>query len=135
VGPEATKRFFEFFTVPIRNKNTRIAYYHAIGQFLDWCQRAGFRHLEDIEPITVAAYVEQHPGSPPTVKQHMAAIRMLFSWLTEKGILAMNPAREVKTEKFSRTKVKPRLLTLTRCRRSWIRLTPATQLVFATEHC
>lgn len=22
VGPEATKRFFEFFTVPIRNKNT-----------------------------------------------------------------------------------------------------------------
>ena len=32
----------------------------------------------------------------------MSAIRMLFSWLTEKGILAMNPAREVKTEKFSR---------------------------------
>ncbi len=64
VGPEATKRFFEFFTVPIRNKNTRIAYYHAIGRFLDWCQRAGFQSLEDIEPITVAAYIEQHPGSP-----------------------------------------------------------------------
>ena len=85
IGPEATKRYFEFFTVPIRNKNTRIAYYHAIGQFLDWCQRAGFRGLEDIEPITVAAYVEQHPGSPATIKQHMSAIRMLFSWLTEKG--------------------------------------------------
>src|SRR5258707_15896467 len=64
VGPEATKRFFEFFTVPIRNKNTRIAYYHAIGRFLDWCQRAGFQSLEDIEPITVTAYIEQHPGSP-----------------------------------------------------------------------
>src|SRR5580704_4032205 len=102
VGPEATKRFFEFFTVPIRNKNTRMAYYQAIGQFLDWCQRAGFRGLEDIEPITVAAYIEQHPGSPATIKQHMSAIRMLFSWLTEKGILAMNSAREVKTEKFSR---------------------------------
>jgi integrase/recombinase XerD len=73
---------------------------------LDWCQRAGFQSLEDIEPITVAAYIEQHPGSPPTVKQHMAAIRMLFSWLTEKGILAMNPAREVKTLKFSRTEGK-----------------------------
>jgi hypothetical protein len=34
VGPEATKRFFEFLTVPFRNKNTRIAYYQAIGQFL-----------------------------------------------------------------------------------------------------
>src|ERR1700736_6738474 len=43
VGPEAAKRFFEFFTVPIRNKNTRFAYYHAIGQFLDWCAEAGFR--------------------------------------------------------------------------------------------
>jgi integrase/recombinase XerD len=100
IGPEATKLYFEFFTVPIRNKNRRIAYYHAIGQFLDWCHRAGFRGLEDIEPITVAAYVEQHPGSPATIEQHMSAIRMLFSWLTEKGILAMNPAREVKTAKF-----------------------------------
>ena len=45
-------------------------------------------------------------GPPPTVKQHMAAIRMLFSWLTEKGVLAMNPAREVKTERFSRTEGK-----------------------------
>jgi site-specific recombinase XerD len=32
----------------------------------------------------------------------MAAIRMFFSYLTEKGILAMNPAREVKTQRFSR---------------------------------
>jgi hypothetical protein len=36
----------------------------------------------------------------------MSAIRMLFSWLTEKGILAMNPAREVKTEKFYRAEGK-----------------------------
>jgi integrase/recombinase XerD len=106
VGPEATKRFFEFFTVPIRNKHTRAAYYHAIGQFLAWCQRAGFRLLEDIEPIHVAAYIEAHPGSAATIKQHIAAIRMLFSWLTEKGVLAMNPAREVKTPKFSRVEGK-----------------------------
>ena len=65
IGPEATKRYFEFFTVPIRNKNTRIAYYHAIGQFLDWCQRAGFRGLEDIEPITVAAYVNNTRARQP----------------------------------------------------------------------
>jgi integrase/recombinase XerD len=36
----------------------------------------------------------------------MSAIRMLFFWLTEKGVLAMNPAREVKTERFSRTEGK-----------------------------
>jgi site-specific recombinase XerC len=39
--------------------------------------------------------------------QDIAAIRMLFSWLKEKGVLAMNLAREVKTEKFSRTQGKP----------------------------
>ena len=41
-GPEATTRFFEFFMVPVRNKNTRIVYYHAIGEFLAWSQRCGF---------------------------------------------------------------------------------------------
>ena len=73
-----------------------------------WAERAGYQDLEDIEPITVASYIEtlQRLGAPPTVKQHMAAIRMLFSWLTEKGVLAMNPAREVKTERFSRTEGK-----------------------------
>src|SRR5260221_13344276 len=96
-GPVAVKRFAEFFTVPIRNPNTRQAYYRSIKQFLAWCHQAGFQALEDIDPITVAAYIEQHPGSAATKKQHMAAIRMLFSYLTEKGVLAMNPAREVQT--------------------------------------
>src|SRR5271169_4574553 len=107
-GPSTRKKFFEFFTVPIRNANTRAAYYRAIQQFLVWVECAGYRDLEDIEPITVAAYIEilQRRAAPPTVKQHMAAIRMLFSWLTEKGVLAMNPAREVKTERFSRAEGK-----------------------------
>jgi site-specific recombinase XerD len=38
--------------------HTRGAYYPAIQQFLTWCERAGYQHLEDIEPITVAAYIE-----------------------------------------------------------------------------
>src|SRR6201987_3721876 len=107
-GPKTRKKFFEFFTVPIRNANTRAAYYRAIDQFLAWVERAGYQDLEDIEPITLAAYIETlgRQAAPSTVKQHMAAIRMLFSWLTEKGVLAMNPAREVKTERFSRTEGK-----------------------------
>src|SRR6201997_5643347 len=106
--PSTRKKFFEFFTVPMRNANRRAAYYRADQQFLAWVERAGDQQLEDIEPIPVAAYIEtlQRQAAPPTVKQHMAAIRMLFSWLTEKGVLAMNPAREVKTERFSRTEGK-----------------------------
>src|ERR1700737_1127010 len=99
-GPSTRKKFFEFFTVPIRNANTRAAYYRAIQQFLAWVEAAGYQQLEDIEPITVAAYIEtlQRQAAPPTVKQHMAAIRMLFSWLTEKGGLPMIRAGEVRPE-------------------------------------
>jgi hypothetical protein len=32
--------------------------------FLAWVERAGYQQLEDIEPITVAAYIETlQPGS------------------------------------------------------------------------
>jgi site-specific recombinase XerD len=70
-GPSTRKKFFEFFTVPIRNTNTRAAYYRAIEQFLAWCERTGYQHLEDIEPITVAAYIEtfQRQAAAPIVKQ------------------------------------------------------------------
>src|SRR4029077_15968599 len=46
-GPSTRKKFFEFFTVPIRNANTRAAFYRAIHQFLSWCERAGYQDLEE----------------------------------------------------------------------------------------
>ncbi len=47
-----------------------MAYHRAIKQFLHWADQAGFRHLEDLEPIHVAAYIEGHGGSRATIKQH-----------------------------------------------------------------
>jgi hypothetical protein len=43
----------------------------------------GLEHLSGLTPMHVAAYVEQlgHTHSRPTVKQHLAAIGMLFDWL------------------------------------------------------
>ena len=94
-GATARKRFLEFFTATIRNENTRTAYARAVGSFFAWCQ--GYRlELLDIEPIHVAAYIERHPGAPPTVKQHLAAVRMLFDWLVTGQVLAMNPAASVR---------------------------------------
>lgn len=95
-GPKATKRFIEFFTATIRNKNTREAYAQAITQFFTWCEHRRFRRLDQIEPIVVAAYIEQHGGSKPTLKQHLAAIRMLFDWLVTGQIVPHNPATSVR---------------------------------------
>ena len=97
-GGQARKRFLEFFTVTIRNENTRMAYARAVGSFFEWCRNYRLERI-DIEPIHVAAYIECHPGSPPTVKQHLAAIRMLFDWLVVGQVLAMNPAASVRGPK------------------------------------
>ena len=97
-GGPARKRFLEFFTATIRNENTRMAYARAVGAFFAWCREYRLE-LVDIEPIHVAAYVERHPGSPPTVKQHLAAVRMLFDWLVTGQVLAMNPAASVRGPK------------------------------------
>ncbi|MBY0513852.1 MAG: tyrosine-type recombinase/integrase [Gemmataceae bacterium] len=75
-----------------------MAYARAVGSFFEWCQNY-WLELLDIEPIHVAAYVERHPGSPPTVKQHLAAVRMLFDWLVTGQVLAMNPAASVRGPK------------------------------------
>lgn len=95
-GDAAARRFIEFFTATIRNKNTRIAYATAVREFLSWCQSRGFRTLDLIEPVVVAAYIDSHPGSKPTVKQHLAAIRMLFNWLVVGQIVPTNPAASVR---------------------------------------
>lgn len=97
-GRAARKRFLEFFTATIRNENTRLAYARAVSQFFGWCQEHDLELL-DIEPIHVAAYIEQHTGAPPTVKQHLAAIRVLFDWLVIGQVLATNPASSVRGPK------------------------------------
>lgn len=103
------RRFLEFFVANIRNQNTRQAYARAVGQFLDWCDERGAA-LHEIQPIIVAAYIEQHPGSIPTVKQHLAAINMLFDWLVTGQILPVNPAASVKSPRYSIKKGKTPIL-------------------------
>lgn len=52
--------------------------------------------------MLLAAYREDHSGSPTTIKQHFSALRKLFAWYVEKGVLPSNPAREVRTETIKR---------------------------------
>lgn len=111
-GKQTTKRFLEFFTANIRNANTRAAYAHAVRQFLQWCDRPGVT-LTTIEPMHVAAYIEtltQQRG-PQTVKQHLAAIRMLFDWLVIGQSVPFNPAASVRGPRYTIKKGKTPVLT------------------------
>jgi site-specific recombinase XerD len=101
-GDHAARRFLEFFAATIRNKNTRMAYYRAACSFFAWLKQRGVTELVDIEPLHVAAYVEalQDTAAKPTVKQHLAAVRMLFDWLVIGHVLAVNPAHAVRGPKY-----------------------------------
>jgi integrase/recombinase XerD len=98
-GEAAAWRFIEFFVATIRNKNTRAAYAEAVGQFFAWCEKHRVHTLPQVSPIVIATYIENHPGAAPTVKQHLAAIRMLFDFLVTGQIISMNPAASVRGPK------------------------------------
>ena len=76
------------------------------GAFLRWCEGQGIGELRRIEAIHVAAYVEQRSEkmSPPSVKQHLAAIRMLFDWLATGKVVSSNPAHAVRVPRHSVSK-------------------------------
>ena len=99
-GSDAVRRFIEFFTANIRNRNTRAAYARAAARFARWCDA---RHiaLAQLTPVIVAAYIEelgQHLDKP-SVKQHLAALRMLFDYLVTGQVLPTNPAYAVRGPK------------------------------------
>lgn len=98
---KAAERFFEFFTANIRNKNTRRAYYKAVCRFSEWCEGRGLHDLGQVKPLHVASYIEGLAGelAKPTVKQHLAALRMLFDWLVVGHVLGLNPAHAVRGPK------------------------------------
>jgi site-specific recombinase XerD len=119
VGDHASRRFLEFFAATIRNKNTRLAYYRAVWTFFAWLEQHHIGELADIEPIHVAAYIEalQTTAAKPTVKQHLAAIRMLFDWLVVGQVLAVNPAHAVRGPKHVVRRGKTPVLTEEEARR------------------
>ena len=110
-GQRASKRFLEFFTANIRNPNTRLSYMRAIGPFLAWCNERGLE-LHQVEPIVVAAYIERltQERARQTVKQHLAAIRMLFDWLVTGQVVPFNPAASVRGPRYSIKKGKTPVL-------------------------
>jgi len=110
-GENAKRRFLEFFVATIRNPNTRKAYFNAAAGFFDWCESLGFA-LPSLSPMIASTYIEKltRERSAPTVKQHLAALRMLFDWLVTGQVIGTNPFWSVRGPKYSTTKGKTPVL-------------------------
>lgn len=111
-GDKATRRFWEFFAGQIPNPNTREAYLRAAFDFFGWMEGRGVVELNAIEPLHVAAYVQDLRSryAVPTVKQRLAALRMLFDWLVTGQVIPVNPAASVRGPKHRVTKGKTPVL-------------------------
>ena len=116
-GEQAARRFVEFFTANIRNINTRQAYARAVWQFLDWTEERRLS-LQHLNPVFVAAYIEglQLSHAAPSVKQHLAAIRMLFDYLVVGQVVPHNPAASVRGPKHVVKRGKTPVLTSAQAR-------------------
>src|SRR3954464_9563940 len=101
VGDQASWRYIEFFTANIRNPHTRRAYARACSRFFAWCEDRSLTPAA-IRPHDVGTYIEQLQTqvSAPSVKQQLAAIRMMFNWLVTGQIVPHNPASAVRGPKY-----------------------------------
>jgi integrase/recombinase XerD len=71
--------------------------------FLARFYRSGIaQSLAGVQPVHVAAFAKELEGqlSPLIVKQHLAALRMLYDWLVTGHIMETNPAHAVRGPKY-----------------------------------
>ncbi|MBN8491290.1 MAG: tyrosine-type recombinase/integrase [Burkholderiales bacterium] len=112
----SARRTLEFFVVSIRNGNTRKAYARAAADFSNWCEGRGVVDVRQVQPMHVATYIEGLVMASPSVKQRLAALRMLFDWLVIGQVLPVNPACSVKGPRHSVKKGKTPVLTASEAR-------------------
>src|SRR5580693_5989889 len=74
---KTAETFLELLGARVRNPNTRSAYRVAWRSFLAFCS-ARQLELESVKAYHVGAWLDQHPGSRSTQRQHLAAVRLLF---------------------------------------------------------
>ena len=82
--------------IPIREALIR-----AWRSFLAFCS-ARQLELESVKAYHVGAWLDQHPGSRSTQRQHLAAVRLLFDSLMMRGVVEYNPAARARPPRLVR---------------------------------
>ncbi len=114
LGQDAAERFLTYFTDNIRNAHTRRAYHRWVLYFFDWCESLSL-DFKAVKSFHVSAFIEalmsdkahqivpdkrtDGPYRKSSVKQALAAIRMLYDWLIIGQVCAFNPAQAVRGPK------------------------------------
>jgi integrase/recombinase XerD len=98
---KTAETFLELLGARVRNPNTRSAYRVAWRSFLAFCS-ARQLGLETVKAYHVGSWLDQHPGSRSTQRQHLAAVRLLFDSLMMRGVVEYNPAARARPPRLVR---------------------------------
>ncbi len=98
---KTAETFLELLGARVRNPNTRSAYRVAWRSFLAFCS-ARQLELESVKAYHVGSWLDQHPGSKSTQRQHLAAVRLLFDSLLMRGVVEYNPAARARPPRLVR---------------------------------
>jgi site-specific recombinase XerD len=98
---KTAETFLELLGARVRNPNTRSAYRVAWRSFLAFCSARQLK-LENVKAYHVGSWLDQHPGSRSTQRQHLAAVRVLFDSLMMRGVVEYNPAARARPPRLVR---------------------------------
>lgn len=98
---KTAEAFLEIMGARLRNPNTRSSYRVAWSSFLAFCSKRQLE-LEAVKAYHVGAWLDQHPGSKSTQRQHLAAVRLLFDQLMMRGVIEYNPAARARPPRLVR---------------------------------
>jgi integrase len=98
---KTAETFLNILEGRIRNENTRNAYKAAWRSFFEFCSVYKLE-LERVKPYHFGLWLKRYSGSVATQRQHLAAIRLLFDHLLEKGVVELNPAARAKPPRLER---------------------------------
>jgi len=95
------------------SKNTIDAYSHGLNRFLDYLRKKGIQEIASVSKFDVRGFLlvlKKQGLSTKTVLRNLVAIRTLFQFLIQEGILEANPIGELESPKIPKTL--PEILTL-----------------------
>lgn len=99
-GSNARFAWEEFLFGSVSNLHTRRAYKKALENLFNEADAAGLT-LPQITPKFIRVHLERMPGTIPTKKLRLSAIRHFFDLAVTRHVLPLNPALSVRGEKFS----------------------------------
>ena len=87
------------------SRHTVAAYRRDLDDFLAWGTATGltsFTALDSQHVRSFAATIHRQGLAPRSIQRRLSALRTLFNWLIREGVLANNPAVEVRAPKGAR---------------------------------